>query len=500
MAMDRRTFLQTVGAGTGLGLVGTGLSLSGAAALAAHPGLVQPSYGDIEGYTLLSYSDMAFNDGGGSTINNDWDQTFDLKASPDGRYAYTSHQQGFSILDVHNPNRPRVISRVRNARNTTVNRHIVQSQYIEVSGDLLVVNQEGQTNQPTPYVGGIRLFDVSDPTAPRETGFFETDRQRPEGEGSTFRLRGGRGVHGMWIHHDPFGRGRFAFLCTSSPGYYGNILVIVDVNDPANPREVGRWWYPGQGPGEAHLRVPNQSDTSQLLPKFWVFTHEPTTFGDRCYISYRDLGVVILDISDLTRPRKVSEIGWTSQLLRKEGNTHTVGIVVPKHGGRAQTIVSTDEIGGCPYGWLHIIDVSDEAHPRLISEFKLPLNEVANCTTPDRPGQRFSIHDVDRLIRGDIVHGAWEEAGFWAIDISDPVRPKSVGHFIPPVRSDSPANRRSGHADDVFVLDNGLIFGSSSDRGAGGLWIMRHTPGTKATVTWNVEENDVLISRRRGGS
>lgn len=496
MTMNRRSFVQTAVVGTGLGLVGTGLSGcgGGGGGAAPSPGLVQPSFGDMEGYTLLSYSKMAFNDGGGSTQG--WDQTFEFRVSPDGRYAYTSHQQGFSILDVSNPSQPRVISRVRNAVDTTVNRHIVQSQYIEVSGDLLIVNQEGQTNQPTPYVTGIRLFDISNPYAPRETSFFETDRERPEGEGPTLRARGGRGVHGMWIHHDPYGKGRFAFIATSSPGYYGNILVIVDVNDPARPREVGRWWYPGQGPGEAALRVPNQSDTNRPLPNIWVYAHDFTTFGDRCYIGYRDLGVVILDISDLTRPRMVSQFGWTAAPLKPVGNTHSVSIVVPKEGGRVRTIVATDETlgsGQCPYGWMHIIDISDEARPRLISEFKLPLNEVANCTTPDRPGVRFSVHDADRLIRGDIVHSAWEEAGFWAIDISDPARPKSVGHFVPPVRSDSP--NRSSHADDVFVLDNGLIFGSSSDSGAGGLWIMRHTPGIKAVkVTWNASEDGVLIN------
>lgn len=493
MAMSRRRFLETAGAGTGLGFVGAGLSLPGAA-IAAHPGLVQPSYGDLKGYTLLSYSDMSFNDTAVPEAN--WDQTFEFRVSPDGRYAYTSHQQGFSILDVHNPNRPTVISRVRNTRNAATGRHIVQSQYIDVSGDLLIVNQEGQTNQPDPFVTGIRLFDISDPTAPRQTSFFETDRQRPEGEASTLRARGGRGVHGFWIHNDPYGQGKFAFLCTSSPGYYGNILVIVDVNDPARPREVSRWWYPGQGPGQAGLRVPNQTDINQVLPKSWVFAHDVTTYGDRCYLGYRDVGVVILDISNLTNLRKVGEINWTGLPLM-QGNTHSIGIVVPKHGGRAQTIVATDEIGSCPYGWLHIIDVSDESHPRRISEFKLPLNEVANCTVPDRPGRRFSVHDVDRLIRRDIVHSAWEEGGFWAIDISDPAHPKSVAHYIPPVRSDSPATSRSGHADDVFVLDNGLVFGSSSDRGAGGLWIMRHTPGTEATVAWNAAEDNVIVSRRR---
>ncbi len=29
-------------------------------------------------------------------------------------------------------------------------------------------------------------------------------------------------------------------------GYQGNILQIVDIEDPRNPKEVGRWWMEGQ--------------------------------------------------------------------------------------------------------------------------------------------------------------------------------------------------------------------------------------------------------------
>ena len=29
-------------------------------------------------------------------------------------------------------------------------------------------------------------------------------------------------------------------------GYVGNIVMILDLIDPAKPIEVGRWWIPGQ--------------------------------------------------------------------------------------------------------------------------------------------------------------------------------------------------------------------------------------------------------------
>lgn len=80
-------------------------------------------------------------------------------------------------------------------------------------------------------------------------------------------------------------------------------------------------------------------------------------------------------------------------------------------------------------------------------------------------------------------------------DISDVHQPKWVAYFVPPVRSDSPETSRSGHGDDVFVMDDGIIFGSSSDRGAGGLWAMRQAPRLKGVVDWNAAETDVIFTR-----
>ena len=34
------------------------------------------------------------------------------------------------------------------------------------------------------------------------------------------------------------------------PGFKGNIMVILDVSDPAHPKDVGKWWQPGQKDGE----------------------------------------------------------------------------------------------------------------------------------------------------------------------------------------------------------------------------------------------------------
>jgi hypothetical protein len=420
----------------------------------------QPGYGEIENFRIVSYSDL---DG--------WDQAAELRVSRDGKFAYTSNYQGASIVDVSDPERPRVVSRIKNDPS-------VQSQYIDVLGNTLVVNQEAvREPKPTTWEAGIRLFDISDPTKPREVGFFKTDGP-PR-----------RGVHGFWLHEDQK-QGQFAFISTTKEGYFGNILIIVDINDPANPKEVSRWWYPGQWTAGGEKPGENWIDDGGLregLPKIWVSLHDITTYKDRAYLSYRDQGVVILDVSDIRKPSMISQIKWSPP---EEGNTHSIGIVVPPHGGRPDLIIATDEITSakqCPFGYMHVIDVRYEKNPVQISTFRLPLNRFC---PPDRPGRRFGIHDVDRMIRGNIVFSAWENSGFWAIDISDPYRPKSVGYFVPPPFTR--ANTDNSHADDVYVHDNGLIFATSSDPG-GGFWILRYTPGVKGTVSWRPDQKSVTV-------
>jgi hypothetical protein len=231
--------------------------------------------------------------------------------------------------------------------------------------------------------------------------------------------------------------------------------------------------------------------------------HDLTTWGDRCYAAWRDKGLIILDINNLSNPVMRGEVNWADQQPRGgvqmpplPGQTHSWGLVNPKEGRRVETVVTGDELGQCPFGYLHFIDVRDESRPREISGFRTPMNMHANCPK-DRPGNRMGTHDVERYIRGDVVHSAWEEGGFWGVDFSDIHYPKAAAWYVPPVRSDS--TRGSGHADDVFVMEDGVIFGSSSDAGAGGLWAMRSSPGFRGTVRWNDDESNVIVTARRAG-
>jgi hypothetical protein len=93
-------------------------------------------------------------------------------------------------------------------------------------------------------------------------------------------------------------------------GYPGNIVLIVDLTDPARPEEVSRWWLPGQW-----IAGGEQPDWGNQRYE----CHHPLRFGDRLYVSYCMAGMIILDISDIATPRVVSHYNYHPPFFK----THT---------------------------------------------------------------------------------------------------------------------------------------------------------------------------------
>ncbi len=80
-----------------------------------------------------------------------------------------------------------------------------------------------QTEQP--FGAGVRVFDISQPAAPREIGFLHMP---------------GFGAHRIW-----WVGGRYAYVSVHFEGFIDHMLAIVDVSEPAKPTLAGHWWLPG---------------------------------------------------------------------------------------------------------------------------------------------------------------------------------------------------------------------------------------------------------------
>src|SRR3974390_1003394 len=264
-----------------------------------------------------------------------------------GRFAYVGHipnkqNLGTSIVDISDPKQPRLVATV------TLDDSSSHSHKVRVVGDLMAVNHErnptpvGRGAEQLPEVrrtlravlgrepsraelaqklnvtevdlaaveaaekqpsrnGGFRLYDISNPAAPRLIHH---------------QLTGGIGVHRFDMDD------RYAYISTEMEGFVGNILVIYDLRDPKKPEEISRWWMPGQ-----HVAAGEKPTWSGKRHRL----HHALRFGDEIWASFWHAGFRIVDVSDLQKPRRVA--AYNSHPPFPEP-THTVMPVPVMLGGR----------------------------------------------------------------------------------------------------------------------------------------------------------------------
>lgn len=347
-------------------------------------------------------------------------------------HAFVGHmgetRLGTSILDISDPQHPHVVAQIDAPEG-------IHTHKVQVVDGVMLVNHE-QYGQSTTGQGGLAVYDVSSPANPAQIGFLAMP---------------GKGVHRM-----TWWGGRYAWATGSDDGYVDQFLIVVDVSDPSHPVEAGRWWYPGtwRAGGEAFTRP---ADRTHRL-------HHTLVEGDRAYLGHRDVGIVILDVSNPTQPTFVSELGFGDESRR----THTALPILSRN-----IVVVTDEAttDGCldPHRRVRIVDIADEHFPKLIAT--LPVPDGNFCER----GGRFGPHNLHEHRPGsmqdsDRIYVTYFNAGVRVYDISDPTQPSEIAFYIPA----APAGRSSIQMNDLTVTPDGLIW--ATDRHAGGLYVLELDP------------------------
>jgi hypothetical protein len=392
-----------------------------------------------------------------------------------GQHAYVGHipnkqNLGTSIIDIADPANPKLVATV------TLDDPTSHSHKVRVAGDLMVVNHERNPTpigrraeqmpgvrrelnaalgrDPTraelaqrlniteadiveiekaekqPYAnGGVRIYDVSDPAKPK---FIH------------HHLTGGIGVHRFDMDE------RYAYLSTEMDGFVGNILVTYDLADPQKPREVSRWWMPGQN--IAAGETPSWSGKRHRL-------HHALRFDKEMWASCWHGGFRVVDIADIAKPKTVASYNYHPPFPEP---THTVMPVPVKIGGKriALTIDEEDQAQSANEeearrGRLHagmmLFDVSDLSGVKPLSLF-----EVSEIDSPfaRTAGARFGAHQFHERMTGTLVHAVWFSAGLRIVDVADPTAPLEVGYFIP----DPVAGRAAPQSNDVVLDARGLIY------------------------------------------
>lgn len=372
---------------------------------------------DAHRLRLIAHHDLA-GSGDGSRIDKKGDHLFIAHMQ----------RQAFSVVDVSDPAAPRLVHQEPVLPHT-------RSHKVQIAGDLLVVNneQEGSAGLRDP---GIRMFDVRDPTSPRQVGSFRTF---------------GRGVHRLW-----FADGRYAYIPTEMDGYSGRVLVIAEIADPAAPREVGRWWIPGTWvAGGERPAWPSTEDVS---------VHGAIVDGDRAYVALWDGGWAIVDVSDRSRPRTISTLNWRPPY---GGETHTV-LPLRRRGLAVVVDESTEDLCREGQKLIWVVDIRDETHPVPIATLPVPRGDY--CVR----GGHFGPHNVHENRPGALqddalVYATYMNAGVRVFDLSDPYDPAEVAYFVPPAPGSA---FRPVQMNDIYVEASGLIY--CTDRYEGGLYVLEY--------------------------
>jgi hypothetical protein len=342
----------------------------------------------------------------------------------DGTTAYVGHMGGLSgtsIIDVADPANPRLLAEIPIGPG-------MQSHKVRAQDGIMIVNREAPPPFKTGpgFQGGLGIFDVSNPSKPREITFWHC---------------GGAGAHRFDFD------GRYAYISPEIEGYHANIVMILDLIDPAKPREVGRWWMPGQW--IAGGETPTWKGREHRC-------HHCIRQGDRLYVSYLHGGLVILDISDMTKPKYVSGLDWSPPFPHMMHSAVPVPFPVM---GRKLLIVPDEDClkhYASPPAFLWFVDVTDERYPMPISTFQ--LEGIDGTPQPEFTGCHQT---AEQVVMGTEIPVAWFAHGMRIVDFGNPHSPKEVAHFVPPV----PAGATRVQTNDVCIDKRGLIYMIDRTRG-----------------------------------
>jgi hypothetical protein len=355
---------------------------------------------------------------------------------------------GVLVVDIHDPAHPKVVGEIGppdegNPSETSRELRVWPSEQL-----LLVLNFEcdplihacgGFPVQPT-----IRFYDIAGKRAGHPVLV------------STYRPL--RTPHEFFLWEDP-NDPRRAVLYMSTPGFDEGSLLVTDISAAREGvfREMASWStaFPDPGPNDDLHSLSVSPD------------------GTRAYLAFLTAGFFVLDTSDVARGLPAPAIRLVTPLTNRAQWPGAGAHSAVKIPGR-DLVLTTDEVyggigpdEGCPWGWVHLIDISNESIPQVVSEYRVaPYNELAYCdeVSGERDvGSSFSSHNP--TVTKHLALVTWHSAGLQLFSTGDPARPTQLAAFVPgrlgSVATEDPA--LSSGPDQVVmwsypIVQDGLIY------------------------------------------
>ena len=374
-------------------------------------------------------------------------------------HAYVGHMfaDGFSVIDVRDPKKPKTVAFVAAPKNT-------RSHHLQIHGDiLLAVNgpniwamQQYQSQQDyyaksladsvkseQPFAVGLRVFDISNPANPREIGFLDLP---------------GLGAHRIW-----WVGGRYAYVSVHFEGFIDHILAVVDVSNPQKPVLAGKWWLPGMHRAGGEKPPASFGKRTAL--------HHLISAGNLGFAAWRDGGFTVHDLTDPPNPKLLAHHNTSPPFA---GGAHTP-LPLPDRNlvVLADEATSVNCANGLAYTWIY--DVRTPTNPVTIATLPTPTGEDF-CAK----GGKFGPHNIHENRPGsfqssDIVFVTYHNAGLRVYDIRNQFEPKEVAYFVPPapekIVDQRPNPVKVIQSCDVYVDPNGVMFLTDTNAG---LYILQY--------------------------
>ena len=362
--------------------------------------------------------------------------TSEVWIHPNGKVAYLgTHGGGDRVyaIDISDPAHPVIVDSIQ------ANTRLVNDMMTTPDGNYMVFTREGAADRKN----GIVIADTHDPLHPKTLSEFT--------DGVT------AGVHSAYVYKQPK-FGTHVYLTNDGTG----AIHVIDINDPAHPKQVGTWKTPG-------------SDASGR------YVHDIDVRDGLLYASYWNDGLVILDVGNgiaggsPSTPKLVSQYKYDLDKLYREveavsgpgftRGTHTawrhkdyvfIADEVYRNGNVAG---AKDAAASRMYGTLQVVDVKDIKNPHVVASY-----------TPEYGG----VHNV--WVAGDTLYMGAYDGGFRVFDISGELRgdlraqQREIAHVSPTAEKGFITNSTFTWG---VVVKNGLAYVNDFN---GGLFIIRIEP------------------------
>jgi hypothetical protein len=203
----------------------------------------------------------------------------------------------------------------------------------------------------------------------------------------------------------------------------GEGIAAVDVSDPKHPHTL---WD-----GNVFAHGLNVSDDGNTL-----YDSNPIdgrlTLLDVSQIQNRDPNPQVTEISSLT---------WDTVSIPQNTNPMQINgkpylLEFDEFAFRFNPVTVSDQVGAA-----RIIDIADPAHPRVVSNLRLEVNQPAAHQKADgdpspipAPTLNYSAHycSIPREVDPKIVACSFINSGLRIFNIEDPLHPREVAYFIAP--------------------------------------------------------------------